>query len=250
MSVPSLDIAEDKAFLALGTADIAERLRMAIGALSGHAVFTTSFGMEDQILTHFIVESGLDIDFVTLDTGRLFPETYDVWAMTEAKYKIKVEAFSPNADDIKALYKAQGVNGFYDGVDERKTCCHIRKVVPLTEALKGADIWISGLRSEQAASRQNLSMISHDEGHDVVKFNPLLDWTKSDMTAFLNETKGVPLNSLHKKGYPSIGCQPCTRAITEGEDDRAGRWWWENDNQECGLHVGPDGRLTRGKANT
>lgn len=222
-----------------------ERLAHVASAVEGRIVFTTSFGMEDQIITHMICSQNLDIDIVTLDTGRMFEQTYEVWAKTEAQYGRKIVAFSPEAEDLRDLLSTQGINGFYESVGQRKACCNVRKVIPLARALKGAQHWVTGIRAEQSSGRSGLTFTEYLEDRGLIKSNPLLDWTKQDMVDFLAANPDVPVNSLHAQGFPSIGCAPCTRAITEGEDDRAGRWWWEDDNQECGLHVGPDGRLVR-----
>ena len=191
------------------------------------------------------------IDVVTLDTGRLFPETYALWAKTEEKYHKKIQAFYPNQKDVEALVSKNGINGFYESLEARKSCCHVRKVIPLERALNNVDIWITGIRGNQTANRQNMNFVEWDEQRKLVKVNPLLDWSKKTIDSYV-ETNTIPVNILHSQNYPSIGCQPCTRAIKPGEDERAGRWWWENEvngnGQECGLHVGPDGRLVRQKA--
>ena len=228
-------------------ANLSAEMRLAKVATwdKGRVVFTTSFGMEDQIITHMICSQGLDIDIVTLDTGRMFEETYKVWAETESTYNIKIKAFFPLRKDVEAMVKEQGINGFYDSVAKRKECCRIRKVVPLGRALEGVDHWVTGIRSEQSSSRSDLKFVEYSLDKSLIKSNPLLDWSKADMHDYLKENPNIPVNSLHSKGFPSIGCAPCTRAVTAGEEDRAGRWWWEDDNQECGLHVGADGRLVR-----
>ena len=238
------EIAEEiNAIFAELTAEL--RLAKVAGWDKGRVVFTTSFGMEDQILTHMICSQGLDIDIVTLDTGRMFEETYKVWADTESTYKVKIKAFFPLHEDVEAMTKAQGINGFYDSVANRKECCRIRKVVPLGRALEGGDHWITGIRAEQSSSRSDLKYVEYLADKSLIKSNPLLDWSKADMHEYLKANSEIPVNSLHAKGFPSIGCAPCTRAVMAGEEDRAGRWWWEDDNQECGLHVGEDGRLVR-----
>ncbi len=227
-----------------------ERLQALRAALPGPIVFTTSFGVEDQAITHLIATAGLDISFATLDTGRLFPQTYDLWAQTEACYGIKVRPFFPQAEAVEAMTTAQGVNGFYDSVDARKTCCNVRKLEPLARALSGAQGWVTGLRADQSDHRQGLAFVSYDEVRGLVKLNPIFDWTRDDAAAF-TAANDVPVNTLHAQGILSIGCAPCTRAIAPGEPERAGRWWWEDEaKKECGLHVGPDGRLTRTGAPT
>ena len=225
-----------------------ERLQALRAALPGPIIFTTSFGVEDQAITHLIATAGLDIAFATLDTGRLFPQTYDVWAQTQARYGIKVQGFLPQASAVEALVAAQGVNGFYDSVEARKACCEARKLEPLGRALAGAQGWVTGLRADQSDHRQALSFVSFDEGRGLVKLNPIFDWTRADAVAF-TKANNVPVNALHGQGFLSIGCAPCTRAIAEGEPERAGRWWWEDEaKKECGLHVGPDGSLSRAGA--
>ena len=225
-----------------------ERLQALRAALPGPVVFTTSFGVEDQAITHLIATAGLDIALATLDTGRLFPQTFDVWAQTQARYGIKVQAFLPQASTVEALVAVQGVNGFYGSVEARKACCEARKLEPLGRALAGAQGWVTGLRADQSDHRQGLSFVSFDEARGLVKLNPIFDWTRADAVAF-TKANNVPVNALHGQGFLSIGCAPCTRAIADGEPERAGRWWWEDEaKKECGLHVGPDGRLSRAGA--
>ena len=225
-----------------------ERLQALRTALPGPITFTTSFGVEDQAITHLIATAGLDIAFATLDTGRLFPQTYDVWAQTEARYGIKVLAFLPQTSAVEALLAAQGVNGFYNSVEARKACCEVRKLEPLGRALAGAQGWVTGLRADQSDHRQGLAFVSFDEARGLIKLNPIFDWTRADAVAFTT-ANNVPVNALHAQGFLSIGCAPCTRAIADGEPERAGRWWWEDEaKKECGLHVGPDGRLGRAGA--
>ena len=225
-----------------------ERLQALRAALPGPVVFTTSFGVEDQAITHLIATADLDITLATLDTGRLFPQTFDVWAQTQARYGIKVQAFLPQASTVEALVAVQGVNGFYGSVEARKACCEARKLEPLGRALAGAQGWVTGLRADQSDHRQALSFVSFDEARGLVKLNPIFDWTRADAVAF-TKANNVPVNALHGQGFLSIGCAPCTRALAEGEPERAGRWWWEDEaKKECGLHVGPDGRLSRAGA--
>lgn len=226
--------------------DPAGRIAALRAQTSGRIVFTTSFGLEDQALTHLIVASGLAIDIVTLDTGRLFPETYAVWRQTEERYGLRIRAFYPDTAAVEDLVAAQGVDGFYGSVDARHACCHVRKVAPLARALDGAAAWVTGLRSSQSQHRQGLPFFEFDATRGLIKANPILDWTREQTLAFAH-AHDAPLNPLHARGFPSIGCAPCTRAVEPGEDERAGRWWWERSDKECGLHVGPDGRLTRAK---
>ena len=201
----------------------------------GKVVFSTSFGQEDQVITHLIGQNDLSINIFTLDTGRLFQETYDVFHKTIKKYKIDIESYFPEAAAVEESLNTKGPNSFYESVENRKECCFIRKVAPLTKALKGNSIWITGLRAEQSENRSDLAFFEYDDHFDIIKFNPLLKWTLKEVEEYL-EKNNVPQNALHKKGFVSIGCAPCTRAIVEGEDIRAGRWSWEASHKECGLH--------------
>ena len=234
--------------LSIPRADLIDRLAKVRAAIPGRAVFTTSFGIEDQAITHAIAAGGFDIDIVTLDTGRLFPETYALWAETEARYSRRIRAVYPDGEALAQLVADQGIDGFYHSVAARKACCGLRKVEPLKRALHGAALWIAGLRSEQSEARNDVPFLANDAGFGVLKANPLHDWTRDDVVAY-TQANAAPVNPLHDRGYPSIGCAPCTRTIAPGEPERAGRWWWEQESaKECGLHVGPDGRLTRAKA--
>ena len=229
-------------------ADPLARLESLVAAQPGKIVFTTSFGLEDQALTHIIATAGLPIDIVTLDTGRLFPETYNLWAETEAKYARRIKAFYPDAHAVSAMVADAGINGFYWSKDARLACCHVRKVEPLARALARADVWVTGLRSDQSDGRGLVDLAARDEARGLWKVAPLHDWSRERALAFV-EDAGVPINPLHEQGFLSIGCQPCTRAVAPGEPERAGRWWWESDDaKECGLHVGTDGKLVRAGA--
>jgi phosphoadenosine phosphosulfate reductase len=222
-----------------------ERLQAAREALGGRLVLTTSFGLEDQVLSHLVFTTGLDIEVVTLDTGRLFPQTYALWAETEARYRSRIVGFYPDREEIEELVRAQGIDGFYASVAARKACCHVRKVVPLGRSLDGAAGWITGLRADQSPERTGLGFASVDGERGLVKFNPLYDWTRDRILDFAKAHR-VPINPLHAKSYLSIGCAPCTRAVAPGEPERAGRWWWEDQaHKECGLHVAADGRIVR-----
>ncbi len=201
----------------------------------GKVVFSTSFGQEDQVITHLIGQNDLSINIFTLDTGRLFQETYDVFHKTLKKYKKEIKVYFPEASEVENLLNQKGPNSFYESVENRKECCFIRKVAPLTKALKGNSIWITGLRAEQSENRNDLDLFEYDAKFDIIKFNPLLKWTLQEVSAYL-EKNNVSQNALHKHGFVSIGCAPCTRAITPDEDIRAGRWWWESSHKECGLH--------------
>ena len=203
-----------------------------------NVVFSTSFSIEDQIILDFIARNNLAVEIFTLDTGRLPKETYQVWQNSLEKYGLKIKAFYPNQDEIADFVEQSGINAFYDSVELRKKCCAIRKVEPLKRALKNKEIWISGVRKGQSVARSDKGFFEHDESFDLIKFYPLLDFSEEELWEYINKNE-VPINSLYKKGFKSIGCQPCSRAISEGEDDRAGRWWWENDSKEkkeCGLH--------------
>jgi phosphoadenosine phosphosulfate reductase len=214
---------------------IEESLAFLANEYKGKVVFSTSFGQEDQVITALISTNELPITIFTLDTGRLFQETYDVFHKTLKKYKKEIKVYFPEATAVEKLLEAKGPNSFYDSVENRKECCFIRKVAPLTKALKGNAIWITGLRAEQSENRHNLDLFEYDAHFDIIKFNPLLKWTLKEVEDYL-EKNNVPQNALHKQGFVSIGCAPCTRAIAEGEDIRAGRWWWESSHKECGLH--------------
>lgn len=206
-------------------------------------VFTTSFGLEDQAITHAILSNQIDIRIATLDTGRLFQETYDVWQKTNIRYGVNIEAFYPNEKEIKVFVEQNGPNAFYDSQDLRKECCRIRKLVPLDLILKDTEVWVTGLRKDQSGFRTEMSIFETDSQRNLIKYQPLLLWSFEDTWKYIRE-HNVPYNLLHDKGFPSIGCAPCTRAIEPGEDFRAGRWWWEQESKkECGLHW-VDGKLT------
>ncbi|SMO67912.1 phosphoadenylyl-sulfate reductase [Solitalea koreensis] len=201
----------------------------------GKVVFSTSFGMEDQVITDAIAREKVDIEIFTLDTGRLFNETYEVFSKTMARYKKRIVAFYPDAEEIQQFVSTKGINSFYESVENRKECCRIRKIEPLKRALSGSQIWVTGIRAEQSPNRQNFHLFEWDENFNIIKFNPLLHWKSMRVREYINNYK-VPYNYLHDKGFLSIGCAPCTRAIEPGEDERAGRWWWEDSKKECGLH--------------
>lgn len=202
----------------------------------GKIAFSSSFGAEDQVLSDIILKIDKDAEIFTLDTGRLPYETYDVMDRTNLKYETKIKVYFPKSSDVEELYQKQGINGFYDSVENRKECCYVRKIAPLKRALKGVDIWITGLRAQQSVTRHDVQLLEWDEANSVVKLNPLLLWSEKDVWDYIKKNK-IPYNTLHDKGYPSIGCAPCTRAVKEGEDIRSGRWWWENpEHKECGLH--------------
>ena len=219
--------------------DVTGRLVAFRREVEGRIVFTTSFGLEDQVILHHICEAGLDIDLVTLDTGRLFAETYTTWEETEQRYGRRIRAIYPRHTELEALVAAQGINGFYKSREARAACCDIRKVEPLNRALAGAGGWITGLRADQSAHRGAVGLLAADPGRGLLKLSPLHDWTREAVRTFAG-THVVPTNPLHDKGFASIGCAPCTRAIRPGEPERAGRWWWEDESKrECGLHTRP-----------
>jgi phosphoadenosine phosphosulfate reductase len=208
------------------------------------AAFSTSFGAEDMVVLDLIRHHALPIATFTLDTGRLPEETYALMQKVEARYGKCVATFFPDARAVQDLVARNGINGFYTSVDNRKACCAVRKLEPLSRALAGKRAWVTGLRAQQSVTRVALAFRATDAERDLEKFNPLADWTEADVWAYIR-ANDVPYNALHDRFYPSIGCAPCTRAITPGEDLRAGRWWWENpENKECGLHV-QDGKVSR-----
>jgi phosphoadenosine phosphosulfate reductase len=218
---------------------LSERLTAICAALPGRMTFSTSLGMEDQAVLHGIATSQANIDVFTLDTGRHFPETLDVIDASEQRYGIKIRLMAPEASELEALVARDGVYGFRYSIDNRKACCDIRKVRPLNRALAGASGWITGLRREQSAGRGTTPFAERDSASGIIKLNPIADWSLTDLEAYI-AAHDIPINALHAKGFPSIGCAPCTRAIKPGEDVRAGRWWWENeDGKECGLHNRP-----------
>jgi phosphoadenosine phosphosulfate reductase len=199
--------------------------------------FANSFGAEDMVLTDIILKNKLNIEVFSLDTGRLPAETYDLMGATEKHYNTKLNVYFPQAKTVEFYVKNHGINAFYESVELRKKCCHMRKVEPLQRALNGKKAWVTGMRAEQATTRANLPVQEYDESNKLEKFNPLSEWTEQEVWAYIRLHE-VPYNALHDQFYPSIGCAPCTRAIAVGEDVRAGRWWWENaDSKECGLHV-------------
>ncbi|MBA4381934.1 MAG: phosphoadenylyl-sulfate reductase [Sideroxydans sp.] len=205
--------------------------------------FANSLGAEDMVLTDLIAKHQPDISLFSLDTGRLPQETYDLMQKVRERYSVPLNVFYPDATQVEPYVAQHGVNGFYDSVDNRKACCNVRKVQPLKRALAGKKAWITGMRREQAVTRGSLEVSSFDADHGLQKFNPLLDWTNAEVWEYI-KANDVPYNALHDQFYPSIGCAPCTRAITPGEDIRAGRWWWEDpQNKECGLHVGKSSAL-------
>jgi phosphoadenosine phosphosulfate reductase len=217
-----------------------EELQVLGNYFQGKITFSTSLGQEDQVITHLIASLNLPVSIFSLDTGRLFPETLDLLARTQAKYKLPIKVYYPETYQVEDLVLQQGINGFYEGVEQRKRCCFVRKVVPLQRALAGNQVWITGLRADQSPNRASMKRLEWDEANQIIKYNPLLDWTYEQLLQYI-QTHTIPYNPLHDKNFISIGCAPCTRAIQPGEDARAGRWWWEESKKECGLHGGEKG---------
>ena len=196
----------------------------------------SSLGLEDQVLTDMICKIDKTTRIFTLDTGRLFPETYQLISHTNDYYKINMEVFFPDHTDVEDLVKECGIDCYYKSIEERKRCCYVRKIKPLQRAFQGLDVGICGLRRTQSTTRTNVQLIENDRVNGLVKLNPLIAWSEEDVKKYI-QANHVPYNKLHDQGFPSIGCQPCTRAVKPGEDIRAGRWWWEDpDHKECGLH--------------
>jgi phosphoadenosine phosphosulfate reductase len=216
--------------------DLMKRLAAMRKVVRGRIVFTTSFGLEDQAIAHAIFAQGIEIEVVTLDTGRLFPETYELWTQTERRYGQRILGFFPDRASLEALVARQGIDGFFTSAAARRACCAIRKVEPLGRALAGAAAWVTGLRADQSDDRSGTPFSAFDAEHRLIKVNPLFDSTRDQVFSFIHEHH-VPYNVLHDRGFASIGCAPCTRAIAPGEPERAGRWWWEHEEKkECGLH--------------
>ena len=213
-----------------------EAVSLVADLFPGKVVFSSSLGQEDQVLTDVIFKNNLPVKIFTIDTGRLFNETYELLDKTTARYRKQVQVYFPEGPDVETFVATKGINSFYESVENRKDCCYIRKVKPLNRALAGAQVWITGLRAEQSENRKDMPVIEWDENRQLYKFNPLIRWTYNEVLDYIKEFN-VPYNTLHDKGFISIGCAPCTRAIEPGEDARAGRWWWEASHKECGLHV-------------
>lgn len=214
-----------------------EALKALVDAYPGKVVFSTSLGYEDQVISHAIFSNKLPIEVFTLDTGRLFNETYSVLNSTLERYQTPIKVMYPQTETVEKLVSEKGPISFYESIENRKECCYIRKVEPLKRALKGKYVWVTGIRAEQSDNRQDMPPVEWDEANQMVKFHPIFNWTFEEVKNYI-KTHHVPYNPLHDKGFVSIGCAPCTRAVKEGEDFRAGRWWWEqNDKKECGLHI-------------
>jgi phosphoadenosine phosphosulfate reductase len=217
--------------------NVVESIANIASAHSDKVVFSSSFSWEDQIISHLIFKNNIPVKVFTLDTGRLFSETYTTWSNTVDRYQKKIEAYYPNEISLQEFVSSKGPNSFYDSVENRKQCCFIRKVEPLQRALKRNEVWITGIRAAHSNGRSDMPMIEYDGSNNIVKFHPLMHWTTEEVTDFI-KAEGIPYNPLHDKGFVSIGCKPCTRAINPGDDFRAGRWWWEDSSKkECGLHV-------------
>ncbi|HEU4634246.1 MAG TPA: phosphoadenylyl-sulfate reductase [Flavisolibacter sp.] len=215
---------------------ITDALKKLHDAFPDRITFSTSFSYEDQVITDYISKSA-PVTIFTLDTGRLFPETYSTWTRTLERYKLPIKAFYPDKKQLQSFVTNHGPNAFYESVDLRQKCCYIRKVVPLKKALEGKAVWITGLRAQHSPNRNDMQVVEWDDANQIIKYNPLLHWSTEEVRKYIDQ-HNIPYNSLHDKGFVSIGCAPCTRAIRPGEDFRAGRWWWEDaSKKECGLHV-------------
>ncbi len=213
-----------------------ELLRYFLGKYGNRIALASSLGLEDQLLTDMILKIDPSSRIFTIDTGRLFPETYSLIDKTNMKYGVKIEIYFPEHIPVEEYVKKNGINAFYESIEKRKECCHVRKIEPLLRALSTVDVWICGLRQEQSVTRTNVRVVEWDNANKLIKINPLANLTETEVWSYIKENN-IPYNILHDKGFPSIGCQPCTRAISKEEDVRAGRWWWENpEHKECGLH--------------
>lgn len=211
-------------------------LSWAVDNFRGKIAFSTSLGAEDQVLTHMLAGLDKPVKIFTLDTGRLFQETYDLLDITQKKYRLPIDIYFPDASFVEKMVHEKGVNLFYENIENRRLCCRIRKIDPLTRALEGMAVWITGIRKEQSVTRAGTTLAEWDPEFNIMKINPLIHWTSDMVWQFIRDRK-IPVNELHAKGYPSIGCLPCTRAVLDGEDVRSGRWWWEISHfKECGLH--------------
>lgn len=214
-----------------------DALRYFAETYPGKIVFSTSFGWEDQVITHMIFANNIPIEVFTLETGRLFPETYYVWNRTLEIYQKPILAYHPQTEALQQMVNSKGPSSFYESVENRKECCYIRKLEPLKRAIAGKACWVTGIRAEQSANRHDMSDIEWDEQNQLLKFHPIFFWSLEEVKDYIKK-HNIVYNTLHDKGFPSIGCAPCTRAVREGEDFRAGRWWWEDQSKkECGLHA-------------
>lgn len=217
--------------------DPVDALKFFASEYPGKIVFSTSFGWEDQVITHMIFANDIPIEVFTLETGRLFPETYYVWNRTLEIYKKPILAYFPQAEAVQEMVNKKGPSSFYESVENRKECCGIRKLEPLKRALNGNQLWITGIRSEQSVNRHDMANLEWDDQNQLIKFHPIFFWSLDEVKEYIKKNN-IVYNTLHDKGFPSIGCAPCTRAVRDGEDFRAGRWWWEDQSKkECGLHA-------------
>ena len=217
-------------------ASVQEVLSFFLNTYGDRIALASSLSIEDQMITDLLLKINAKARIFTLDTGRLFPETYSLIDRTNMKYNCQIEVFFPDAAEVEAMVRKSGINLFYNGIDERKYCCHVRKIQPLKRAFSQLDVWICGLRKEQSVTRKDVRLIEWDEANGLIKLNPLINFSEEEVWNYIKSNQ-VPYNKLHDHGFPSIGCQPCTRAVQPGEDIRAGRWWWENpEHKECGLH--------------
>lgn len=220
----------------LANADAKGLLDWFLNEYKGRIALSSSLGLEDQVLTEMVCSIDKNTKIFTLDTGRLFPETYDLIHRTNQKYGIQMQVYFPEAGEVEKMVSSKGINLFYNSIEDRKMCCRIRKIEPLKRAFAGLEVWICGLRRDQSITRSEMQPIEWDETYKLIKLNPLIDWSEDQVRDYI-KTQKIPYNPLHDRNYPSIGCQPCTRAVFPGEDLRAGRWWWENpETKECGLH--------------
>jgi phosphoadenosine phosphosulfate reductase len=221
----------------IGTKSSADLLRWSVNRFAAGVVLASSLGAEDQVLTHLISTEKLRIEVFTLDTGRLFQESYDLIDVVRERLQIRIQLYFPDAGAVETMVGEKGPNLFYESVENRKRCCHVRKVEPLKRALSGRSLWITGQRREQSPTRSDLEVLEWDETNGLYKLNPLADWSHEQVWDYIR-SNDVPYNKLHDNGFPSIGCAPCTRAVVDGEDPRAGRWWWESpEHKECGIHL-------------
>ena len=213
------------------------QIKNLVSFFPGKVIFTTSLGIEDQVITHKIFSNNIDVKVITLDTGRLFSQTYDVLSRTIIRYQKKIHVYFPEYEAVEKMVTEKGPLSFYQSIENRKECCSIRKVAPLNRALDGMQVWISGIRADQSENRNQMDWLEYDVNKKLFKFYPLFSWTYDEVKAYVKENN-IPYNSLHDKGYVSIGCEPCTKAVKPGDDFRSGRWWWENEGgKECGLHI-------------
>lgn len=214
-----------------------EILKTVSDAFGNKIRFASSMGAEDQVITHMIATLAVPVKIFTLDTGRMFAETYELIEKTVIRYDVQIEVMFPDAAEVEQMVNQNGINLFYHSVENRKLCCGVRKINPLRRALEGMDAWITGLRRQQSPTRTQVQVVEWDQGNGLIKVNPLLEWTEEQLWNYIKANQ-IPYNTLHDKSFPSIGCQPCTRAVMPGEDIRGGRWWWENpETKECGLHA-------------